>query len=65
MQNTGDELAIKRNNLKQSHIKIDSYQNKNLQLIHKQGMSGEEIYLMVNKCIIHHERGHLTSFLEC
>ena len=39
--------------------------NKNLQLIHKQGISGEEIYLIVNKCIIHHEGGHLTSFLEC
>ena len=25
----------------------------------------EEIYLIVNKCIIHHEGGHLTSFLEC
>ena len=41
------------------------YQTKNLQLIHKQGISGEEIYLIVNKCIIHHEGGHLTSFLEC
>ena len=33
--------------------------------IDTQGISGEEIYLIVNKCIIHHERGHLTSFLEC
>ena len=33
--------------------------------IDKQGISGEEIYLIVNKCIIQHERGHLTLFLEC
>ena len=41
---------------------IDSYiktseelQTKNLQVIHKQGISGEEIYLIVNKFIIHHD----------
>ena len=31
----------------------------------QKGISEEEIYLIVNKCMIHHEGGHLTSFLEC
>ena len=57
--------------LREQQLKTISYTHrllhhtKNLQLIHKQGISGEEIYLIVNKCIIHHEGGHLTSFLEC
>ena len=33
--------------------------------IDTQRISEEEIYLTVNKCIIHHEGGHLTPFLEC
>ena len=69
MQDSGDELAIKRTT-KQSHIHIHSYENFRItanqkSTIDKQGISGEEIYLILNKCIIHHERGHLTSFLEC
>ena len=38
------------------------YQTKNLQLMHKQGISEEVIYLIVNKCIIHHEGGILHHY---
>ena len=36
-----------------------------IELYHKQGISGEEMYLIVDKCIIHQKGGHLASFLEC
>ena len=53
-----------------SYVYIDSYQNFRItanqkSTIDKQGISGEEIYLIVNKHIIYHVGGHLTSFLEC
>ena len=59
-------LQLREQQLKtiDSYIKTSELQTKNLQLIHKQGISGEEIYLIVNKRIIHHEGGHSTSFLE-